>query len=104
MGEATGQAHDVKSKFAQRQKKYTYAYWAMLLLFALFIIVGEVGLNRTVAAAILAIIIPLLVVDFMYIFRVWRCPACNRFIGARDTAYGPLKELEKCPKCSVKLV
>lgn len=104
MSEASGGAQDVKSEFAQRQKRYGYAYWAMLLLFILLIVVGEVDLNRTVGAVVLAVIIPLLVADFVYIFRVWRCPACNRFLGARDTAYGPLKKVETCPRCNVNLV
>lgn len=97
-------SQDLKLEFARRKKKHGYASLLMLVLLVVLVALGQASLSPVLAEAALTVLIALALVDFIYIFRTWRCPACNRFLGARSTAYGPLQSLDSCPKCDVKLV
>ena len=104
MDQPRSQSQDIKAEFARRKKKRGYTMLLMLALLVALVGLGEGNLSPIVAGVILVPIAILLIGAFVYVFRIWRCPACNRFLGATDTAFGPGRSLDSCPKCNAALI
>ena len=62
------------------------------------------ALKPPIGVIVVAILIALLIACFVVVLRNWRCPACNRFLGAQSTGFGASMKLRNCPKCGVELV
>jgi hypothetical protein len=95
---------DIKAEFARRRKSRNFATLGLGVLLVAMVLMENANINRTLAVAIVVVLIALMLADFVYIFRVWRCPACERFLGAQSTAFGPTQRLDSCPKCKAELV
>jgi hypothetical protein len=100
----SGSGQDIKAEFARRKKSRNYATFGLAALLVAMVLMEIANMSRTVAMAIVILLIALMLADFAYIFRVWRCPACERFLGAQSTAFGPAQRLDSCPKCKAELV
>ncbi len=95
---------DTKAEFARRRKSRNVATLGLAVLLVAMVLMENATMSRTLALSVLAVLIVLMLADFVYIFRIWRCPACARFLGAQSTAFGPVTQLTSCPKCKAELV
>jgi hypothetical protein len=95
---------DVKAEFARRRKARNYAMLGLFVVLCVMLLVENLDIDRWLALALVSVDILALLAFAVYTFRVWRCPVCDKYLGAQSSSFGPLRQLTSCPKCKAELV
>jgi hypothetical protein len=104
MDTAMGGASDVKAEFARRRKGRNLAMLGLLVVLGVMLLIENLAISATLAVAIFGVDIVAMLALFVYVFRVWRCPACNKYLGSQTSSFGIGTQLTACPKCNAEFV
>ena len=94
----------IKDEFARRKKARNMASLGLVVVVAVMLLIENLSIPTWIAVAIFSVDIVAMLAFFVYVFRLWRCPACNKYLGAQSSSFGPFTQLTSCPKCKVELV
>jgi hypothetical protein len=98
-----GGAPDIRAEFARRRKGRSLATLGLVVVLGVMLLIENLDIDRRLVLAIFGVDMVAMLGLFVYIFRVWRCPACNKYLGAQ-TSFGVGTPLTACPKCNAESV
>jgi hypothetical protein len=104
MDSAIRGASDVKAEFARRRKGRNLAMLGAFAVLCVMLLVESLDIDKRLALAIACVDIVALAALFVYVLRVWRCPACNKYLGSQTSSFGIGTQLTACPRCNAKFV
>jgi len=104
MDTAIGGPADVKAEFARRRKGRNLAMLGLFVVLCVVLAMEYLVVDKWVALAIIGVDVVAMIALFVYVLRVWRCPACNKYLGSQTSSFGIGTQLTACPKCNAEFV
>ena len=95
---------DIKAEFARRKKARNTAIFGLIVVVGVMLLIENLAIATWLAVTIFALDMVAMLAFFVYAFRVWRCPACNKYLGNQSSSFGPFTQLTSCPKCKAEFV
>jgi hypothetical protein len=74
------------------------------VVLGVMLLIENLAISATLAVAIFGVDIVAMLALFVYVLRVWRCPACNKYLGSQTSSFGIGTQLTACPKCNAEFV